>query len=333
MVRFGCVVILFCFLISCSTENECIETPDVSDVDLSIKVTRLEKYLFQLKSVDEIILFFQKYPVFTNYFIDAYEYPSDTILAQRTFGMINEPHITDTLYTETLQTFGNLEELTLQFEHAFKLIKHYFPEFNPPQIQTAVTAFYKDLFLSDTLIIVGIDHYLGKNATYHPMDIPQYILDRYEPENLVPMIIYFLSDRFNMVNLSTGTLLDEMIDFGKAYYFTKQMVPCASDAQIIGYSNEVMDDVEENQEIIWANFIQNELFYETSHEVKVKFIGERPNIPEIGQKCPGRIARWLGYEIVKTYMKANPVVTLPELMQETDAVKIFTQSKYKPQNH
>ena len=123
-----------------------------------------------------------------------------------------------------------------------------------------------------------------------------------------------------------------MIDFGKAYYFTRQMVPCATDAQIVGYSPEVLQDVLENQETIWANFIQNELIYETNHQIKVKFIGERPKIPEIGSKCPGRIAAWLGYEIVKSYMDKNPEVSLTQLMSNADANRIFMQSGYKPRN-
>ena len=325
-------MILFFILGSCSENERCIRTPDTSAINVDLNIDRLEIELFQLKTFEEILQFLHRYPTFTNHFLDSYEYPSDTILAKRTLQLIKDQHIADTLYRETMETFGDLIELEIEFIEAFKKIKYYYPQFDVPRIQTAITGFYKDLFLSDSLIIIGLDHYLGKSATYHPQDIPQYILDRYEPENVVPMVVYFLSNNFNRVEFSKGTLLIEMIDFGKAYYFTKQMVPCATDAQIVGYSPDVLADVVANQETIWASFIQNELIYETNHEIKVKFIGERPKIPEIGSKCPGRIAAWLGYEIVKSYMKNNPGVILPELMSDSDAVKIFTQSGYKPRN-
>ncbi|MEQ9424186.1 MAG: gliding motility lipoprotein GldB [Cyclobacteriaceae bacterium] len=330
MLRFIVLLTLIIALIGCNDEDGCISTPDISNVDVDVDFERLELELFELTTLEEVLNFFNDYQAFTNFFIDSYEYPSDTILANRTLKMVSNPYIRDTIYAETLQTFGDLDELKNEFKKSFQLIKYYYPEFEAPKIQTAVTGFYKDLYLSDSLLILGLDHYLGKEGTFQPRDIPQYILDRYEPENLVPMVIYFLSDRFNNVGRK-GTLLSDMISFGKAYYFTKQMSPCSSDAMIVGYSEDVMNDVNANREIIWANFIQNELLYETNHEIKVKFIGERPKIPEIGERCPGRIAGWLGYEIVKAYME-NSDVTLQELMKETDAVKIFMQSKYKPRN-
>ena len=319
-------------LIRCGQENQCRNHPNITSVKVEVSVDRLEQQLFELQTTAEVLSFFDQYPVFTYHFIDSYEYPNDTILAKRTLQLIADPHIKDTLYSETLETFGDLDELANQFIQSFKLTKYYYPSFEAPKIQTAITGFYKDLFLSDSLIIIGIDHYLGRQGTYKPRDIPQYILDRYEPENVVPMVMYFLSNRFNRVDFSQGTMLSEMIDFGKAYYFTQQVVPCATDAQIVGYSDEVLIDVRANQEIIWANFIENELLYETDHQIKNKFIGERPKIPEIGEKCPGRIAAWLGYEIVKSFMKENSEITLPQLMAETDAAKIFRLSKYKPRN-
>jgi uncharacterized protein YjaZ len=57
---------------------------------------------------------------------------------------------------------------------------------------------------------------------------------------------------------------------------------------------------------------------------------ERPATLEVGEKCPGRIGQWVGWEIVKSYMNSHEEVTLQELMQSNDAEKIFKESKYKP---
>jgi len=63
---------------------------------------------------------------------------------------------------------------------------------------------------------------------------------------------------------------------------------------------------------------------------KKKYLDERPKVYEIGNKCPGRIGTWLGWEIVNKYMKVNQV-DLQSLMIEKDAQKIFTLSNYKPE--
>jgi len=51
---------------------------------------------------------------------------------------------------------------------------------------------------------------------------------------------------------------------------------------------------------------------------------------QVGEKCPGRIGQWIGWEIVKEYMKENKEVSLPELMDMGDAQRLFKESGYKP---
>jgi hypothetical protein len=64
--------------------------------------------------------------------------------------------------------------------------------------------------------------------------------------------------------------------------------------------------------------------------MKQRYLGERPFTIEVGEKCPGRIAQWVGWQIVMSYMNNHPDVTLPELMLMMDADKLFKESRYKP---
>ena len=63
--------------------------------------------------------------------------------------------------------------------------------------------------------------------------------------------------------------------------------------------------------------------------MKQKFLGERPNVYEIGDKCPGRIGRWLGWQIVEAYAEETGA-SVQAIMSEKDASKILRMSKYKP---
>ena len=124
-------------------------------------------------------------------------------------------------------------------------------------------------------------------------------------------------------------MLAEMIDYGKSYYLLGKILPCTPGNILIGYSEEEWEDIYENDAIIWANFVQNEWLYETDHTMKQRFLGERPNVYEIGDKCPGRIGRWVGWEIVEAYAERTGA-SVQDIMAETDFNKIFTESKYKP---
>lgn len=315
-------------LAGCSN-NPCREVPDVSSIDVEVDFVPLENELLELDTWQSTEKFLGEHRVFADYFLHANQYPHDSILAKRLFRLLNAPAI-DTLFIETREKFANMDDILEEFKQAYQIIKYHYPETRVPRLETVVTAFYNDLYISDSLIIVGLDYFLGEDATFRP-DEHQYILKRFKKESLMPTVLNFVSNEFNQIDRMHNSLIADMINIGKSYYFTSQVMPCTPDSLIIGYTAEEMKLVNENQEIIWANLIENELLYETNDYMKNKFIGERPNVSEISEKCPGRVGAWVGWEIVKAYMDKNSV-SITELMAETDAHKIFQQAKYRPKS-
>lgn len=313
----------------CKNKSSCISSPDISHITLDLKVDRLDKKLFSLRSKAELEKLLDKNPVFREKFLFESQYPDDSILINRFYGLLHDPYI-DTLWTETNQVFGDLTDIKSQFSDAFKRIKYYYPRFTPPRIQTAFTGLAHDMYISDSLIIIGLDYYLGESASYRPLNTPDYILKRYRKENIVPNTLLLLSEKFNKTDMEDKTLLADMVYYGKAYYFSKQMLPCVPDSIFLGYTQKEMHDINASKGVIWANFIENELLYETDYALKDKFISERPKTFEIGQNCPGRIGRWVGWEIVKAYMDKNDTTSFIGLMNNNDAKEIFRISRYKP---
>lgn len=122
-----------------------------------------------------------------------------------------------------------------------------------------------------------------------------------------------------------------MIYYGKAYHFTKSILPCVSDEFIIGYTSEEIASCYANEEFIWSHFVENDLFFETNPFEIRKYTGEAPSTDEISPDAPGRLGRWIGWNVVDDY-RFNNKFSLEELMMEADAEKIFRQSKYKPRS-
>jgi len=322
-------MISFLLLFGCGA-GDCPHAGEVEAKPVNIKVERLETELFESESVEDVESFLQNHRTFSDAFLDADQYPADSILAGRIYRLLQEKSI-DTLYQEALDTYPNLNSVQADLETAIGKLQTLYPQTKVPVLQTAVTGLYKDLVISDTLIIVGLDFFIGKEATYTPQEIPQYVLQRYNQEHLASIIVKILAG--NQVSKGRkNTLLSEMIDFGKTYYLASRLLPCTPDSILLGYTPEDMTLIDENEVVIWANFLQNEILYETSHITKKKFLGERPNVYEINEKCPGRIGAWVGWKIVEDYMDNNDV-TIQQLLSETDNEKIFRLSGYKPQSH
>jgi len=296
---------------------------------VKVKIERLEDELFKAESVEEVFTFLNNNKVLKKEFLGSSQYPNDSVLAEILFDRITDPSIA-ILLEETRNEFGNMEDLKAEFEDAFAFMKVYIPQAPTPKIQTLVTGFgTSEMYISDSLIIIGLDYYIGPDATYRPNEYPQYILKRFRKEYIVPAVMLLLSDKYVVTDYSDKTMLADMIYYGKKYYFTEKLLPCTPDSLIIWYTTKELSDVNDNQHIIWANFLQNELLFETNHLTKEKFLGERPNTYEISAICPGRIGAWVGWEIVRKFMDDHPDVTLDALLKEADAMKIFNESDYK----
>jgi len=321
------MILVVLLIESCGQENCREVVPLETAVDLEI--SRTEQELFAAESVDDVVAYLKKYPQLAQYFWHNRQYPNDTILAGRIFSQIKHPSV-DTVYQESVRAFEKMDEVEADLEEAFGRLKQLYPNAKTPKVYSAVSVFYNDLFISDSLIVLGLDHFIGANATYDPQDIAGYILKRYDRAHLPSIVMQFISGHYVRAG-KKQTLLSDMIDFGKTYYLTSRLLPCTSDSILIGYDPQQMKDINANREIIWANFVENQLLYETDHFIKKKFLSERPSIYEIGDKCPGRIGAWIGWEIVESYM-ANNDVSIIELMDDTDHHKIFELSGYKPKD-
>ena len=326
--NFFIIIAYAVFFYACSSNNECIEAPDVSDIAVEVKVERLERELFSAETEEEVHEFLRQHPVVAERFIMRGNHESDATLTKWLYDLINNPYI-DTLHQDTQGVFGDFTNIQTEFEKAFQYLKYYYPEFEPPVINTLITGMSADLYISDSLFIIGLDLFQGEKARYRPQ-VYSYMLKRYQPEYIVPNALLFLSSKWNETEQADNTLLAEMIYFGKSFHFVKQLMPCTADSILIGYSGEEMELIEEGEETIWKYFIDNQLLYETSHIEKERYLNERPATVEIHNKVPGRIGRWIGWQIIRSFAENNPNVTLQELMKMKNAEELFRRAKYRP---
>jgi hypothetical protein len=326
-MRIVCLLFVFLLINGCN-DDLCRYHPEAELPEVEIEVNRLEKELFKAKEVSEVEKFLQSHEQMAARMFHLNEYPNEKILAERIFGLVQNDFI-DTLYAEANEAFDQpLFEETMNTSLGW--LKHYFPEMTVPKIQTMVSGLYNDLAISKSVIIIGLDFFIGEKASYRPKEVPQYILRRYEPKYMTPTVLkFFISDY-----CSSGdeeTLLSEMIDYGKVYYLLGSIMPCTPDDLILGFTSKEILDVYAYQELIWSRIIEKEWLYVTDEFTKKKMLGERPNTIELGDECPGRVGAWIGWQIVKHYMDQTGS-TMQELMANRNHHQIFAQSKYKPKN-
>ena len=317
---------------SCSETKDLCEKEFTESEKVEISIERYEDQILGAESKSDLSKLILKEPIIANYFLQSGNYPNDSIMVNALYNRFSNPHI-DTLKYEIDRVFENLEQLQNELNKAYSWLTYYYPETKLPKVKTVATGLENgaDLYVSDTLIVIGLDYYLGEDAKYRPIGFPEYILKKYSQEYIVPsiMLLNGISPKVNASNMSDKTMLADMITYGKAYYFAKAMLPCTPDSVIIGYTKEEIEGSTANAPIIWAHFLDNELLYSSEHFLKQKYLGERPKTYDIGEKCPGRIGTWLGWAIVSQYAQRKET-PLRELMNISNANMIFQESKFRP---
>jgi hypothetical protein len=290
----------------------------------SVTIERLDKELMSFKEKSELQNFLNDNPWYTRELYRAF--PDDTAFVSHLYYTISHPS-TKAFYQQVDSTFGDLSNLKEELGKAFANIKALYPSFNPPKVYATFTGLENDIFVSDSTIIIALEAFVGPQAIYRP-DQPNYILSRYQEPYIVPAIIRLLSHSY-IQSSGAGSMLNDMLYFGKSYEFTKTMLPGISDSLIISLPDSSLVSNWYAQDLVWAHFIDKKLLYEQNPKVKEKYLGERPITPEIGPMCPGRIGQWLGWRIIDKFRTENPEVTFEELMIMTDAQEILRKSKYR----
>ncbi len=333
MKNFLFAFVLAMMLLACdkNKDDQCALILDTNQVEIDLQFESLEDSLPAIQTKQQLVNFFSRHKAIRDLFFNRPGYPDDSTFINKLFNRFTHPTI-DSLLMQTHQVFGRNDELKKQFKEAFKNIKYYYPDFTPPKIQTVISGLETDVMVTDSLVIIGLDYFLGADAKFKP-NMYEYMLKRYTKHFVVPSVVllYGISERYNKANVEDKTVLADMVAYGKAYAFTKHILPCSPDSVLIGYTQKEIDGAFYNESTIWKRMIEDQVLFGTGHMIKQKYIAERPKTTEVSAQCPGRIGMWVGWQIANQYLTESKK-NLPDLMQEDDAQRIFKISKYRGGN-
>ncbi len=131
-------------------------------------------------------------------------------------------------------------------------------------------------------------------------------------------------------NSKSGNLLNEMIYQGKLLYLADALLPDTEDSIKIGFSSKQLAWCIDHENDMWGFLIKNKLLFSTELTDISKYTGEGPFTTGFAKESPARTAVWIGWRIVRKFMKEYPATPIEKLMEEKEAQIILTKSKYKP---
>ncbi|WP_323027383.1 gliding motility lipoprotein GldB [Gelidibacter japonicus] len=317
MKNIGFLLVLLLVFNACK-ESDQIES-EISKIDIDLNVERFDLDFAKAKS-DDLPKLKRDYP-----FLFSERIP-DSIWIDR----INDS-LQKELSGEVEKTYAKFDDVHDDIESLFQHLKYYDKTFKVPRVITVTSDvdYRNKTIVTDTIVLISLDTYLGSDHHFYE-GIQRFLTLNMKRSQIVSDLAANYSEGYILQN-KPKTLLDDMIYFGKQLYFKDKMIPFKSDAEKIGYSEEQLEWAEANESEIWRYFIERELLFSTDNSLAGRFIADAPFSKfylELDSESPGKLGQYIGWQIVRSYMKNNDVPFM-EMLQK-DADEIFNNSKFKP---
>lgn len=334
-----CLVFIFAFNACQSEWKEPV--PDVSSIEVPLEIRRFEKDLFALDTNnwnEQLANLEAQYPEFGSLFFERILQSKQLEEDHAAYvkGFVQHPSVQH-LYDTCMTVFGDIKPIESEFRQAFQFYKYYFPR---DTLGGTVTTFISEytngvLLYGNNNIGVGLDFFLGAEYPYQKYN-PQnpnfsgYLSRTFSKEHLVPKAMrLLLEDRLG--HPEGLRLLDMMVQNGKKLYLLDKVLPYAADSVKMEVTTKQMDWLNNNEREIWAYFLTENLLYSTDFQEIRKYVEYSPHSPGMPPDAPGRTGNWLGWQIIKAYMRRHPDTTMDQLIDLKDAQVLLDESRYKPE--
>lgn len=306
-------------LLSCS--DDYTVPKEISEIEMDVKVKR-----FDLDFLNSDISSFEtlknKYP----YFIPRNGANVDSLWTIKKLDTLEQE-----LLEESAKAFPDFKNQTVELNLLFQHIKYNFPEFETPEVVTSTSMVsYRDkILLQNNILLIAIDTYLGEDHKFYD-GIPRYLAKNLKQEQLISDVAAIYAKKYVNVG-NQRSLLSQMVYFGKQLYLKDVFMPFQSEASRIEYSDTELEWAKANESEIWSYLVEKDLLFNTDTDLSSRFIAPAPFSKfylELDNESPGMIGRYIGWQIVRSFMKKNDV-SLRELTT-MDGKELFDKSKYKP---
>ncbi|MBR1549992.1 MAG: hypothetical protein IJ634_05080 [Bacteroidales bacterium] len=238
------------------------------------------------------------------------------------------------IYAVTDSLYHDLSWLEQDLGDAMARAKELCPEIDYRYFYTLVTAdignYPNRVFGNLTDMAVCIDNYtLGHVEEMQRFGVPAYIARLCRREYIASDVMAAAARSHIVLPDGDLTFLDHAIAEGKTLYFLDQVLPSTPDTIKLRYSKAQLEWMQENAKNVWGWLIQNKVLFSNDMTQLNNLVDDAPKTNAFGDGSAPRTNAWLGWQIVKQYMKKNGV-SMSELFADTDSRKILETSGWRP---
>jgi hypothetical protein len=329
------LLILLIIILICCQRNPLLV--DVTGIDIKLNVKRLDRDIFRITPDSKQIAIKELRQSYGSFF-DAYNEnvialgnPADSL-----YPIYLNKFLSDSIRVQSRlkidSVFRDISAIEKKLEDGFRHYKYYFPHKTIPQIITIISGFNQSVVMTNNAVGISLDNYLGADCPFYVMlGLPEYKRENMNCGRIPFDVLYSWALSEFEFDESNNNLISNMIYQGKMIYFLDAMFPGEPDDIKIGFQSRRLGWCKKNEAGMWTYLVEHNLLFDTDRMTIVRFVNPAPFTSSFTKDSPGRTGVWLGWQIVRKYMKKNPGITLPALMLENDYQKILNDSGYSPE--
>lgn len=247
-------------------------------------------------------------------------------------------YVTDTqlitIYQRVQEVYPRLDAFTTQLSEAMARHAFFYPDAPGPVCYTYISDLYFEnaVIKRQSDIVIAIDVYLGADFPYYRyLGLPLYKIRCMTPDHMaIDVMKAVYRDLPAAAAHQQKTLLDRMIAGGKMLAYLDAVLPGVHDSLKICYTSEKLEWAKNNERNVWAFLVENELLFSTDYQVQARLIQDGPFTTGFTNSSPARLGIFIGWQIIRTYLRNHPESSLQELLSEFDAQLILNGSGYRP---
>ena len=318
-MKYSFALVFLLILFSCQSDKE-QRQETIKSIDVDVELTRFDS-IFMNTPPEKVVQLREKYPQF---FPDQ---TNDQMWVEK-----RKDSLMQVIYQEVEQQFSSTDSLQNQLQKLFQHYKYYFPDKKIPEVYTVAeyVDYRNKVLLNGNNLIISLDNYLGKDHRFYT-DFEDYISKLQTKNQILPDVVDALSE--DLVNTEKQrTFIAHMINYGKTEYLKDRLIPFVAEHHRLGYTDAELEWAYDNEKQMWRYFVEKELIFSTKKNLLNRFLYNGPFSKfylKFDRESPPRLGRFIGRQIIKSYVEQHPEVSLEKLM-EMPGEKLFQASNYKP---
>ena len=233
------------------------------------------------------------------------------------------------LRKDVAEKFKDLSPLEEELEEAFEYLKKEIPSTRIPQFYSQITAFDESIILTDSLIGISLDKYMGQDYPTYKRFYYAYQRISMIPERIAhDCIRIYLGNQYPFEYDHNYDYSDLMIYSGIINYVTMKALGLKSPAKYLGYTNQQKEWCIKNEGNVWNYMVNQHHLIATDPMISRKYLLPAPFTAFFGEQAPQLLGIWTGMRIVEAYRKNNPYTTIEQLLQTTNYGHLLEQAHY-----